>query len=127
MKSFRILLILIFVFTGVNVSTAQDKNIKELLGTWDVETGTAGYGFVFTFSMEADSLIGVYNGTSGDTRMQDLIVEKNEVSFAVIVGGRMEIAFAFKHDKGKFTGGLEMMHGESEIVGERRKEKKKHP
>ncbi len=102
------------------VLNAQSKKYEALLGTWDVETENGAYTFTFEFTMKDESLAGKYTGSSGETEMEDLSFEDNELGFSVDVNG-MVIDFSATIEGENLEGMLSLEHGEANITGTKRK------
>lgn len=117
--------VLLIVFTaGAMILTAQENQYAELLGTWDVETESGAYTFVFEFYLDQGALAGKFTGSSGEVAMDDLTYESGDLSFTVNVdagGSGMAIDFSATIDGGNLTGMLSLEYGESEISGTKRK------
>ncbi len=117
----NIILVILCLSLGTSLS-AQSKKYEALLGTWDVETDSAQYTFVFEFVMEGDTLKGKFTGSSGETDMQKLSFEDNNLEFSVEVSDGMVIDFLATIDGGLLEGSLALEYGEANIAGEKRKE-----
>jgi hypothetical protein len=103
---------------------AQEKGYDTLLGEWDVETEGGQYAFVFIFTMEGDTLKGLFKGSTGDYQMKDLSYENNQVQFAVTIdagGQTMSLDFFATIDQDRLEGYLSMDYGEANITGKKRK------
>jgi hypothetical protein len=114
----------LFVLSGYSSLFAQEAKYKDILGTWDVETEDGQYGFEFIFSMEKDSLKGLFSGTTGEYDMEKLSYEDNKLAFTVNIeaGGQfMAIDFSATIEGENLDGMLSMEFGEANISGKRRK------
>jgi hypothetical protein len=103
---------------------AQDAGYQALLGEWDVETEDGQYAFVFVFSMEGETLKGLFKGSTGDYEMKDLSFEGNEMKFNVTIdagGQTMTIDYFATIDGDDLEGYLSMEYGEANITGKKRK------
>ena len=117
-------IILIFAVCALFVSAAQEKGNDALLGEWDVQTEDGQYTFVFVFSMEGETLKGLFKGTTGDYEMQDLLFENSELSFTVNIeagGQAMTIDYKATIEGDSLEGFLSMEYGEANITGKKRK------
>jgi len=107
--------------------SAQEKKpdtTKDLLGTWDAQTEDGGRSLVFKFFMEKDELKGLYTGQAGESKMEDLKVEANKVSFIVKIGGGdqpMIINFTAFFTADEMNGMLSLQFGEANFSGKKRK------
>ena len=120
----RVAWIVLFCLTATSIFYAQDSDYKPLLGEWDVQTEDGQYTFVFVFSMEGDSLKGLFKGTTGDYEMQNLTYENNELSFTVNIdagGQSMSIDYSATIKEDSLEGYLSMEYGEANISGKKRK------
>jgi hypothetical protein len=103
---------------------AQEKESEGLLGEWDVQTEDGQYTFVFVFSMEGESLKGIFQGMSGDVEMEDLSFKDSELSFTVNIdagGQAMAIDYSATIEGDTLEGYLSMEYGEANITGKKRK------
>ncbi len=117
-------IILSVVFMGSTNAMSQTNKYDFLVGIWDAEADGGGYNFVFTFTMEGDSLTGTMEGRSGENPMDEIDVEGNKVTFSVSIDtgtSTMTIDFTLDIDDDKLTGMLEMEYGSAEISGTKRK------
>jgi hypothetical protein len=103
------------------VAGAQAQKYEDLLGTWDVQTEDGTYTFVFEFSMQGDTLVGKYTGSSGQADMENLTYENNALKFSVNVNS-MVIDFSATISGEKLSGMLSLQYGEANITGTKRKE-----
>lgn len=119
----RILIVMVVVLclSLTTVLPAQSKKYETLLGIWDVETEDGQYSFTFEFSLEDGALKGVFTGTSGESEMQSLSFEDNELSFFVDVNG-MIIDFSAAIEGESLEGKLSLEYGEANITGTKRKD-----
>jgi len=93
-------------------------------GRLHVQTEDGQYTFVFIFSMEGETLKGLFKGTSGDYKMEDLSFEDNELSFTVNIdagGQTMSIDYSATIKGDILDGYLSMEYGEANITGKKRK------
>ena len=116
--------IVLFCLSIFSSIIAQEKKYEGLLGTWDVETEGGQYSFVFTFSMENGTLKGMFSGTSGEDKMENINYEDNKLTFTVNVdaGGQfLAIDFSVTIKGETMEGMLSLEYGESNITGKKRK------
>lgn len=114
-----IIFIAVFCLSTASVFSAQAKKYEALLGTWDVETESGEYTFVFVFSMDGENLKGNYTGSSGDAEMENLSFEENKLKFTVDVGIVIDFSATIEGDA--LEGMLSMEYGEANISGTKRK------
>ena len=114
-----IIIIAVFCFSAASVFSAQAKKYEALLGTWDVETESGEYTFVFVFSMDGENLKGNYTGSSGDAEMENLSFEENKLKFTVDAGIVIDFSATIEGDA--LEGMLSMEYGEANISGTKRK------
>jgi len=124
-KHYHILSVVLLVLCAAGLVTlnAQEK-YDALIGTWDVETESGTYTFVFEFFMDKGTLAGKFTGSSGEVEMEDLTYENGDLTFSVNVdagGSGMTIDFSATIDGSSLTGMLSLEYGESEISGTKRK------
>lgn len=100
--------------------SAQSKNYEDLLGVWDVETEDGQYSFTFEFTLEEETLKGLFTGTSGEAAMDNLKYEEGNLSFSVDLGS-VVISFKAVVKEDKLEGGLSLEYGDANIFGTRRK------
>jgi hypothetical protein len=115
--------IVLFCLSTFSLIIAQEKKYEGLLGTWDVETESGQYSFVFTFSMENGTLKGMFSGTSGEDEMENINYEDNKLTFTVNVdaGGQfLAIDFSVTIKEETMEGMLSLEYGESNITGKKR-------
>ena len=113
-----------FSVASLSLSMDQEETYQALIGEWDVQTEDGQYTFVFIFSMEEETLKGIYKGMSGEVEMEDLEFEDNGLSFTVNInagGQAMEIDFSATIDGDALEGYLSMEYGEANITGKKRK------
>jgi len=106
------------------LAAAQEKKYEALLGEWDAQTEDGQYTFVFVFSMEEETLKGLFKGSTGDYEMEDLSFKDNELTFSVNIdagGQTMSIDFSATIEGETLKGFLSMEYGESNISGKKRK------
>ena len=104
-------------------ASAQEVNYDALLGEWDVETEDGQFMFVFTFSMEEDTLAGTFGGPTGDVEMENISFEDNELMFTVTIdaGGQiMVVDFSATVEDDSLEGFLSMEMGEMNFSGKKR-------
>ena len=114
-----ILLCLSLTFPAI----AQETGYEELLGEWDVQTEDGQFMFVFTFSMEDDTLAGMFEGPTGEVDMEAISFEDNELMFTVTVdaGGQIVVVdFSAMLEEDSLEGFLSMEMGEMNISGKKR-------
>ena len=112
----------LFIFClSISLVFGQTEKYKALLGTWDVQTEDGSYEFIFEFSLQEETLTGIFTGSSGETDMENLTFEDNKLSFTVDING-MVIDFSATIDEGSLAGMLSLEYGETNISGEKRKE-----
>ena len=115
---------ILLIISSFSSMFSQEAKYKGIIGTWDIETEDGQYGFEFIFSMEKDSLKGVFIGTSGEYDMKKLSYENNKLTFTVNVeagGQSMAIDFSAMIDGDALDGMLSMEFGEAYISGKKRK------
>lgn len=116
--------IILFCLSATFLVGAQETNYEALLGEWDVQTEDGQYTFVFVFSMEGETLKGIFQGMSGDVEMENLSFEDNELSFTVNIdagGQAMAIDYSATIEGDALEGYLSMEYGEANITGKKRK------
>ena len=114
-----ILLCLYLAFPAI----AQEMESDALLGEWDVQTEDGQFMFVFTFSMEDDTLAGMFEGPTGEVDMEAISFEDNELMFTVTVdaGGQIVVVdFSATLEEDSLEGFLSMEMGEMNISGKKR-------
>ena len=102
---------------------AQEMESDALLGEWDVQTEDGQFMFVFTFSMEDDTLAGMFEGPTGEVDMEAISFEDNELMFTVTVdaGGQIVVVdFSATLEEDSLEGFLSMEMGEMNISGKKR-------
>lgn len=113
----------LFCLSVTFLAVAQEKNYESLLGEWDVQTEDGQYTFVFVFSVEDGILKGIFQGSSGEVEMEDLVYEDSELAFTVNIeaGGRsMPIDFSAAIEGDTLKGWLSLEFGEANISGKKR-------
>jgi len=116
--------IIMFFLLATFLALAQETDYEALLGEWDVQTEDGQYTFVFSFSMENDTLTGMFQGSTGEVEMEDLSYENNELSFTVNIeagGQTMQIDFSATIQSDTLEGYLSLQYGEANISGKKRK------
>ena len=121
---FIVVVVILFCLSTTCLASEQEADYKVLLGEWDVQTEDGQYTFVFVFSIEGDTLRGLFKGTSGDYEMEDLTFEDNKLSFTVDIdagGQTMSIDYSATIEGDTLEGYLSMEYGEANITGKKRK------
>ena len=121
MASFWMALFLLSIGTFALI---QQTEYEALLGEWDVQTEDGQYTFVFTFTMEDDTLTGMFRGSTGEVEMEDLSYANNELTFMVNIeagGQTMQIDFSATIEEDILEGYLSLQYGEANISGKKRK------
>ena len=116
--------IILFCLSVTFLAGAQDTDYEALLGEWDVQTEDGQYTFVFVFSMEGESLKGIFQGMSGDVEMEDLSFKDSELSFTVNIdasGQAMTFDYSATIEGDALEGYLSMDYGDANITGKKRK------
>jgi hypothetical protein len=116
--------IILFSLSLTSPAAAQEKEYETLIGEWDVQTEDGQYTFVFVFSMEGETLKGIYKGTTGDVEMEDLSFENSKLSFTVNIdagGQTMSFDYSATIEGDTLEGYLSMEYGEANITGKKRK------
>lgn len=116
--------IVMFCLSATFLASAQEANYEALLGEWDVQTEDGQYTFVFVFSMEGETLKGLFKGTTGDYEMEDLSFKGSELKFTVTIdagGQTMRIDYSATIEEDSLEGFLSMEYGEANITGKKRK------
>jgi len=115
--------IVLFCISATFLASAQEANYEALLGEWDIQTEDGQYTFVFIFSVEEDTLAGMFEGPTGEVEMEDISFEDNELMFAVTIyaGGQVMVGdFAAKIEEDSMAGFLTMECGENNNTGKKR-------
>ena len=118
-RALIIIFIAVFCLSTAGAFSAQAEKYEALLGTWDVETESGEYTFTFVFSMDGETLKGIFTGRTGDTEMENLSFEDNKLEFTVDVG--MVIDFSATIQGDTLEGMLFMEYGEANISGKKKK------
>ena len=116
--------IVLFCLSATFLAFAHEANFEALLGEWDVQTSDGQYTFVFVFSMEGETLKGLFKGTSGDYEMEDLSFKGSELTFSVTIdagGQTMSIDYSATIEEDSLEGFLSMEYGDANITGKKRK------
>jgi len=116
--------IILFSLSLTFPADAQEKEYEALIGEWDVQTSDGQYTFVFVFSMEGETLKGLFKGTSGDYEMEDLSFKGSELTFSVTIdagGQTMSIDYSATIEEDSLEGFLSMEYGDANITGKKRK------
>jgi hypothetical protein len=112
--------IVLFCFSLNLPGVAQESEYDALLGEWDVETEDGQFVFVFTFTMEEDTLTGSFEGPTGDLEMEDISFEENELMFTDAGGQIMVVDFFATIEEDSLEGFLSLEMGEMNISGKKR-------
>ena len=118
-----ILFIQVFIFFSLTAFGVQAKKYEALLGTWDVETESGSYRFIFKFSLQDSDLTGIYIGNAGETIMEDLSFEDNKFSFYVIIDAidrDLILDFEATVIGNKLEGIISLEYGDANIIGKKR-------
>ncbi len=118
-RAWIIIFIAVLCLSTTVAFSAQAKKYEALLGTWDVETESGEYTFVFVFSMDGETLKGTFTGESGDAEMTSLSFEDNKLKFTVDVGIVIDFSTTIEGDV--LDGMLSMEYGEANVSGRKRK------
>ena len=116
--------IVLLCLSATILTGTQEKEYGGLLGEWDVQTEDGQYTFVFVFSLEGETLKGLFKGTSGDYEMEDLAFADDKLSFTVNIdagGQAMTIEYNATIKGDTLEGYLSMEYGEANITGKKRK------
>ena len=116
--------IVLLCLSATFLAGTQEKGYEGLIGEWDVQTEDGQYTFVFVFSMEGESLKGIFKGMTGDVEMEDLSFKDSELSFTVNIdagGQAMAIDYSATIEGDTLEGYLSMEYGEANITGKKRK------
>jgi hypothetical protein len=115
--------VILFCLLATMSASAQESNYEALLGEWDVQTEDGQFMFVFTFSMDEDTLVGMFEGPTGEVEMEDISFEDNELMFTVTVdaGGQVLVVdFSATIEEDSIEGFLSMEMGEMDFSGKKR-------
>ena len=115
--------VILFCLLVTMSASAQESSYEVLLGEWDVQTEDGQFMFVFTFSMDEDTLVGVFEGPTGEVEMEDISFEDNELMFTVTVdaGGQVLVVdFSATIEEDSIEGFLSMEMGEMNFSGKKR-------
>jgi hypothetical protein len=115
--------LVLFCLSIALFGSAQETNYDALLGEWDVETEDGQFMFVFTFTLEEDTLKGVFGGPTGDLDMEDISFEEDELMFTVTIdaGGQMMIVdFSATIEENAMEGFVSTEMGEMNFSGKKR-------
>ena len=88
-----------------------------------MQTEDGQFTFVFTFSMDEDTLVGMFEGPTGEVEMEDISFEDNELIFTVTVdaGGQVIVVdFSATIEEDSMEGFLSMEMGEMNFSGKKR-------
>ena len=123
MRVLVIFFIQVFIFFSLTAFGAQTKKHEALLGTWDVETESGSYRFIFKFSLQDSDLTGIYIGNAGETIMEDLSFEDNKFSFYVIIDAidrDLILDFEATVNGNILEGIISLEYGDANIIGKKR-------
>ena len=115
--------VILFALLATMSASAQESNYEALLGEWDVQTEDGQFMFVFNFSMDEDTLVGMFEGPTGEVEMEDISFEDNELMFTVTVdaGGQVLVVdFSATIEEDSIEGFLSMEMGEMNFSGKKR-------
>jgi hypothetical protein len=118
-----IFFIQVFIFFSLTAFGVQAKKYESLLGTWDAETESGSYRFIFKFSLQDSDLTGIYIGNAGETIMEDLFFEDNKFSFYVIIDAidrDLILDFEATVNGNKLEGIISLEYGDANIIGKKR-------
>jgi len=116
--------IVLLCLSATFLAGTQEKGYEGLIGEWDVQTEDGQYTFVFVFSMEGESLKGIFKGMTGDVEMEDLSFKDSELSFTVNIdasGQAMTFDYSATIEGDALEGYLSMDYGDANITGKKRK------
>lgn len=114
---------ILFCLLATLLASSQEAEYDVLLGEWDVQTEDGQFMFVFTFSMEENTLVGMMEGPTGEVEMEDISFEDNELMFTVTVdaGGQVLVVdFSATIEEDSLEGFLSMEMGEMNFSGKKR-------
>jgi hypothetical protein len=118
-------LVFVLILSIVNVSSAQSKDYKALLGSWDIEIVDPPMQIEFVFSIDEDTLYGELKSEAGSGYMEEITFEDNKLTFIVSVDVGAQV-FNLKViatvDDGEMTGTMYSDMGESGFSGKKRKD-----
>ncbi|NOR15210.1 MAG: hypothetical protein GQ544_05865 [Candidatus Aminicenantes bacterium] len=130
-NSTRLILVISLVFllilSTVDASSAQSKDYKALLGSWDVEPVAPAIQMEFVFTIDEDTLYGELRTEMGSGVMEEITFEDNKLTFLVSVdaGGQVfNLKVLAKVDDDEMTGTMYSDMGESGFSGKKRKDNK---
>ena len=118
-----IFFIQVFIFFSLTAFGVQAKKHEALLGTWDVETESGSYRFIFKFILQDGDLVGIYIGNSGEAIMEDLSFEDNTICFYVIVDAidrDLILDFEATVNGNILEGIISLEYGDANIIGKKR-------
>jgi hypothetical protein len=122
-SSLTIIGMILFCLLATLLASSQEAKYDVLLGEWDVQTEDGQFMFVFTFSMEENTLVGMMEGPTGEVEMEDISFEDNELMFTVTVdaGGQVLVVdFSATIEEDSLEGFLSMEMGEMNFSGKKR-------
>ncbi len=118
-------LFFLVILSTVDASTAQLKDYKALLGSWDVELVEPAMHMEFVFTIDEDMLYGELKSDVGSGFMEEIVFEDNKLTFFVSVdaGGQVfNLEVLATVDDDEMTGIMYSDFGDSEISGKKRKD-----
>ena len=120
-------LVFLLILSTVDASSAQSKDYKALLGSWDVELADPAMQMEFVFTIDEDTLYGELKSEVGSGIMEEIAFEDNKLTFFVSVdaGGQVfNLEVLATVDDDEMTGTMYSDFGDSEISGKKRKDNK---
>ena len=120
-------LVFLLILSTVDASSAQSKDYKALLGSWDVEPVEPAIQMEFVFTIDEDTLYGELRTEMGSGFMEEITFEDNKLTFLVSVdaGGQVfNLKVLATVDDDEMTGIMFSDMGESEFSGKKRKDNK---
>jgi len=131
-KGYFVFTIALLVISGIGIENgnAQKKKYDVLLGTWDavVQTDGGDYYNTFIFTLENDSLTGVFSSELGDSPLENLKFEDNKVScdFTIeMADGELYLEVEFDIEENEMTGNVFADMDDFPITATKRKEEEK--
>jgi|GEM_PF-6423652 len=127
-RYFTVTLAFLIIFgIGVENGNAQKKKYDALLGTWDavVQTDGGDYYNTFIFTLEDDSLTGVFSSELGDSPLENLKFEDNKLScdFTIeMADGELYLEVECDIEENEMTGNVFADMGDFPITATKRKE-----
>ncbi len=120
-------LVFLLILSTVDASSAQSKDYKALLGSWDVEPVAPAIQMELVFTIDEDTLYGELRTEMGSGFMEEITFEDNKLTFLVSVdaGGQVfNLKVLATVDDDEMTGTMYSDMGESEFSGKKRKDNK---